>query len=810
MTRRRRLRVFFFATLWLLVALVIAAAAGGYAFLRASLPQLEGQLAADGLRGPVSVTRDANGVPTIRGGDRGDVAWATGFVHAQERFFQMDLLRRAGSGELAALLGKALVPVDRERRIHRFAARAGVALAALPEPERVVLERYAAGVNAGLAALKARPFEYGVLRAEPRPWVAADTLLVGYAMYFDLQEEQMNRVFARGWLRDHGTSAEQLAFLLPAATGYDAPLDAAAIETAAPALPASAPGWFGKPARSKVALLEAVDDAFVGSNNWAVAGSRTKSGAALVANDMHLTLRLPHIWYRAALVVERPGAPPMRLVGMTLPGAPALVAGSNGQVAWGLTNSYGAYLDLLELELDPKDATRYRLPPTLRGASGDEWGLLRAVEERIAVAGGESEVLKVRETAFGPIWERGGKRYAVHWVAHDPGGLNMATAGLERAASVAEALAVGQRAGIPAQNMVVGDAAGRIGWTIAGAQPAREATWASTFPAPASTADSHTWTALAAPAAYPSLGDPSAGQIVTANARQLAGAGYAAIGDGGTDLGARQRQLRDSVAALGSGVDEAAMYGVFLDDRALYLAPWRDRALQALAGDGDPARRARRDEFRRLLETTWTGRAGVDSVAHRLTRAFVEGLYGRLFGGVDESLKEANQRSSFARATSRWPAVIARLLDEQPAGWLPAGHADWKALQLAAIDDAIAAVEKDGTPLAEATWGKRNTLRVAHPMAAALPFGTRWLAVPAEPIAGDSHMPRVAAPDFGQSERFVVSPGREASGVFNMPGGQSGHPLSPYFLAGHAEWVAGRAMPLLPGATTHMLEFVPR
>ena len=159
---------------------------------------------------------------------------------------------------------------------------------------------------------------------------------------------------------------------------------------------------------------------------------------------------------------------------------------------------------------------------------------------------------------------------------------------------MAEAIAVGQRDGIPAQNMVVGDAAGRIGWTIAGALPGREATWASTFPAPASTAASHAWSALAAPAAYPSLGDPSAGQIATANARQLAGAGYSAIGDGGADLGARQRQLRDSVAALGSGVDEAAIYGVFLDDRALYLAPWRDRALQALAGDTDPASRAAR------------------------------------------------------------------------------------------------------------------------------------------------------------------------------------------------------------------------
>src|SRR5436190_9863128 len=196
---RRRARRWIGAALWLLVVLVLALVIGAYAFVRASLPVLDGELRAAGLRALVTVSRDARGVPTIRGSDRGDVAYATGFVHAQERFFQMDLLRRAGSGELAALLGPALLPVDRDRRLHRFGARAGGAVAALPEPDRVILERYAAGVNAGLDGLSARPFEYGVLRATPRPWVAQDSLLVTWAMYFDLQEDQLQRVFSRGW-----------------------------------------------------------------------------------------------------------------------------------------------------------------------------------------------------------------------------------------------------------------------------------------------------------------------------------------------------------------------------------------------------------------------------------------------------------------------------------------------------------------------------------------------------------------------------------------------------------------------------------
>ncbi|MEO8524271.1 MAG: penicillin acylase family protein [Caldimonas sp.] len=810
--RRGRARRGFVAVAWLLLVLVIAAAIGVYAFMRASLPILDGQVTAAGLRAPVTVTRDALGVATLHGSERYDIAFATGYLHAQERFFQMDLLRRAGSGELAALLGNALLPVDRERRIHRFGARAGPALAALPEAERAMLERYAAGVNAGLEALAARPFEYAVLRATPRAWRAEDTLLVVWAMYFDLQDDQLHRVWSRGWLRDNGTSPEQLAFLLPTSSTYDAPLDAATIDEAAAPMPATPPAWFARPMKAKVAAadMEEIGNAEVGSNNWVVAGSRSKSGAAIVANDMHLVLRLPNLWYRAAIELETAGAPLRRLVGVTLPGTPAVVAGSNGQVAWGLTNSYGAYVDLLELELDPKDPTRYRMAAGVAGAPADGWGLLRTVDERIAVAHGADEILLVQETAFGPVWERGGRRYAVHWVAHDPGAVNFAPLAFEQAANVGEVLAIAQRAGFPAQNLVAGDAAGHIGWTIAGALPGRSATWASTFPAPAASAATHTWTALAGPTAHPRVIDPASGQLVTANSRQLGGAGSEAIGDGGADLGARQRQLRDDVTALGAGVDEAGIYGVGLDDRALYLAPWRDRALQALAGDTDAAAHPRRDEFKHLLESTWTGRASVDSVAYRLTRGFVGSLYLRLFGSVDDTMRAADKQAGFSRATARWPAVIARLLDEKPPGWLPAGSASWQAVQLAAIDDTIESIEKEGAPLAEATWGKRNTVRIVHPMAAALPLGARWLAAPADQLPGDSHMPRVAAPDFGQSERLVVSPGREASGVFNMPGGQSGHPLSPNFLGGHADWVAGRATPLLPGAVAHTLNFVPR
>jgi len=197
-----------------LLAFVLVALVVGWLYLRASLAQLDGQRKAPGLGAAVTVARDAAGVPLISGASRADVGYATGYIHAQERFFQMDLLRRTAAGELAELFGPRALPLDRSRRLHRFRARAQEALARLPSGERALLDRYVAGVNDGLRALRARPFEYALTGTEARPWSAADSLLVIWAMYIDLQGNQEPRELARGWLRAQ-SSAEQLAFLLP-------------------------------------------------------------------------------------------------------------------------------------------------------------------------------------------------------------------------------------------------------------------------------------------------------------------------------------------------------------------------------------------------------------------------------------------------------------------------------------------------------------------------------------------------------------------------------------------------------------------
>lgn len=785
----------------LLVALLALAVLGGWLFLRASLAQLDGKRTSPLLSGSVTVARDANGVPTISGANRLDLAYATGFVHAQERFFQMDLLRRSAAGELAELFGPKALPLDRSHRLHRFRARAAEVLARLGPQERAFLERYAAGVNDGVNALGARPFEYALTGAAPRPWTAADSLLVVWAMYFDLQGNQEARELARGWLARNLDPAQR-AFLLPEASQWDAPLDAPALSLAPAAIPATAAAWWGRkeavPPR-QLAGVGFVDS--VGSNNYALAGSRSSSGAAIVSDDMHLGLQLPNIWYRLALRFPDAQGAQRRVVGVSLPGAPPLViVGSNGHVAWSFTNSYADTLDLVRLDTDGDHAGQVRLP------SG--WETPAEHAETILVKGQAPERLSVRETSLGPIREAGGTLYAVHWVAHSPQALNLEHLKLESSTTLDEALAAGAADGIPAQNIVAGDDHGNIGWTVAGALPRRDEAGrglAVSFPL-AGEGAAPTWRELLAPAAHPRVVNPPGGQLVTANSRQLSGPDAQLLGDGGFDLGARASQLRDGVRRLGDKTDVPAVFRAALDDRALYVAGWRDRLLRAL-DDRAVAGHAGRAEFRRLLKDSWDGHASTASVGYRLAQQFRWSLYELLFAGANAEMEKLDPKASMVVATSRWPAVLERLLDERPAAWLPPGYASWQDLQLAAVDRAILEMTKDGTPLAQATWGQRNTAAIAHPISMALPFLKRWLAVPPDQLPGDANMPRVAGPKFGQSERLTVSPGREEEGLYDMPGGQSGHPLSPWFLRGHEDWVKGTPTPLLPGPAVHTLLF---
>ena len=445
-----------------LAALVVVAVAATFLLLRASLPPLDGDRRVSGVAADVVIERDDAGIPTITATTRTDLAFGTGFAHAQDRFFQMDLTRRKSAGELAALVGAAALPLDRSSRLHRFRARASEAIRRLSNAERVLLDAYVDGVNAGLASLSARPFEYIVLRAAPAPWTPEDTLLVVYAMFMELNDERAARDVQRGFAR-RSLPAEVFDWLYPAGTSWDAPLRG---ETTPPiAMPTADIIDLRELSAAATGRIIDTEGTLPGSNNWAVAGTLTATGRAIVANDMHLGITTPNVFYRARLVQS--GAAARDVSGVTLPGAPVIVAGSNGMIAWGFTNSYGDWSDAVLLVPGEQ-------PNTYKTAAGDR--PVTTYSEQIDVKGGPGETLLVRETDWGPILDDVNYpdgEIAVSWVAHAAAGVNIVQLELETAAAVDDAIAIANRVAIPPQNFVVGDADGNIAWTIAGRIPQR-------------------------------------------------------------------------------------------------------------------------------------------------------------------------------------------------------------------------------------------------------------------------------------------------------------------------------------------------
>lgn len=791
---RRRWFLWLAVSLAALAAIVASALGFGAWWLYASLPRLEGEQHLPGVSAPVRVERDALGVPTVRGNSLIDVARAVGFLHAQDRFFQMDLLRRRAAGELAELFGHPAAEWDARIRLHRLRSRARRTLAALGEREASLLHAYAEGVNAGLATLRRPPFEYLLLRTAPRPWQPEDCLLVVQSMFIELTDETGEHESSLGVLYD--VLPRKLATFLDARGG---PWDAPIVGEAFTVPPIPGPDVIDvrnhPPAGGESASGTVAEVAPSGSNSWAVAGAWTAHGGALLADDMHLGLAVPNTWYRASLIW--PGEQgEVRVTGVTLPGTPLVVVGSNGRVAWGFTNSYGDYSDLVILEQGTEAGT-YQTP--LGPQAIDRY------TETIRINGGADRHLEVEETLWGPVLDQDfrARRRALCWIAHDSEAINLGLVELATADSVDEAIEVATRTGIPPQNFVVADSKGRIGWTIMGRIPRRVGCDGRL---PASWADGRCrWDGFVAPTEVPRVIDPAGGRIWTANSRVVDDPELTLIGDGGYVLGARAQQIRDRLLALSSAT-EADMLALQLDDRALFLAPWRERLLAALTAEVIAAHP--RLATLRTLVSQWSGRASVDDAGYRYVRAFRQKAMELALAPLLAPCREADARFQLSALTQA-EGVVVRLLQEQPPHLLDPRFATWHQLLVQAVQEAVTAVAGNSKDLTRFTWGERNTVLIAHPLSRALPGLSRLLDMPREPLPGDWHMPRVQAPGFGASQRLVVSPGREEQAIFHMPGGQSGHPLSPFYRAGHTAWARGEATPFLPGPTKHTLTLVP-
>ena len=766
------------AQLLLILGVVLTVVAVfAYQTVARSLPQIDGAISVAGLSDVATIVRDDAGIPTITASTRADVAFATGFAHGQDRFFQMDLSRRNSAGEMAEIFGAIAVNLDKRNRFHRFRARAMLVLQQMTAREEAILAAYTAGVNAGLQSLGTKPFEYHLLRVDPRPWRMEDSMLVASSMFLDLNDERARADVRRGIVHN-AIPQEVYDWMYPEGTSWDAPMMGDA--RAAPEIPDATMYDLSEKHLSvkRERYIIYPEPLLPGSNNWAVSGKLTDSGRAIVANDMHLNIRVPSVFYRARLIV--PGE--SDATGLTLPGTPLIVAGSNGKVAWGFTNSYGDWSDAVVVRPGPDENT-YLTPDGPRH--------FEVFAETINVKDADAVTLTVKETVWGPLLDD--ESYpdadiAVSWIAHHPLAVNLRQLALERVASVEQALQVANTMGIPPQNFVCGDAEGNIGWTIAGKIPLRRE-YDTRLPADWSEANG--WLGWLPPAQYPRIVNPDSGRVWTANARVVDSDALEIVGIGGYDLGARAAQIRDGLFARTSFAP-TDMLQIQTDDRALFLKRWRGLLLDVLDGraiDGNEARR----EFRGLVEN-WVPRASVDSVGYRLVRTFRLAVRARVFDMLMLPVRD------------RYGADVQLRISNQPRHLLSADYASWNDLMLAAVDQSIANFAAAyGGDLAERSWGERNTAAIRHPLSRAVPMLSGWLDMPADQLNGDANMPKALGPGFGASERFAVSPGDERNGYLHMPAGQSGHPMSDFYRAGHDDWVRARAIPFLPGAAAHTL-----
>ncbi|WP_252829480.1 penicillin acylase family protein [Thermus scotoductus] len=491
---KRLLRVF----AWLLglaILAVLGVVLAAYVTLRASLPQVEGRMVLKGLSAPVEVGRDARGVVRIRAQTLKDLLFAQGFVHAQERLWQMEFQRRVGQGRLSEVLGEATRAQDRFLRTWGFYQAAKSAYERLYPEEKEAVDAYVAGVNAFLQSGAPLPPEFRLLGFRPEPWTGPDVLVWAKMMSFDLSgnwEEELlrHRLLARG------ISQERLLELIPPYP-EDAPTILQGEDLELPLKREEAPA----------ALLRMAPPRFLeASNNWVVAGSRTVTGKPFLANDPHLRLGAPSLWFLMAL--EAPG---YRVIGASLPGVPGIVIGRNDRIAWGVTNVGADVQDLYLLEDVGGKGYRYRgqvLPYRVR-------------EERIPVKGGKEEVLRVRETVYGPVITDALENppqvpMALRWVSLDEEDhILMAYLGINRAQNWQEFVAALSHYSAPSQNFVYADADGNIGYIAPGKFPIRKEGHTGMVPVPGN--GEWDWQGYRKPEDWPKVLNPKEGFLVTAN-----------------------------------------------------------------------------------------------------------------------------------------------------------------------------------------------------------------------------------------------------------------------------------------------------
>jgi penicillin amidase len=779
----------------LLAVLAVVVGVAGYFFVQRTLPQVDGSVQIDGLRDKVEIIRDKNGVPHIYAQNLDDLFFAQGYVHAQDRLWQLEFNRRVAAGRLSEVLGSATVETDTYLRTLGLYRAAQADAAALDPETRAALEAYAKGINAFVASHQdSLPLEFVILGFKPEPWTPADTLGWGKVLAQNLggnmdAEIWRSRVIAR-------LGAERAADLEPPYPA-DGPFIVPELGGTSSLTPDEAfQGWAEAGALDDASLAaladrqnalnalliaadwqqvsrDVVSDEGIGSNNWVVAGSRTESGKPLLANDPHLGIQMPSIWYEIHLTGGG-----MDVVGASFPGAPAVIIGHNQRIAWGVTNVGPDVQDLFIERMNPQNPKQYQFQ--------GQWVDAQVINEEIKIKGAASRQLEILVTRHGPvvtpILKGVTETLALRWTALDPGAIFRSVRMLNVAKDWNEFRTALSFWDVPSQNFVYADVDGNIGYQTPGRIPIR-AKGNGSVPAPGYSGE-YEWTGFIPFDELPRVYNPAKGYVVTANNAVVPTSFKYFIGK---DWAAPYRAMR-----IEAGIKakpklsiqdmrdiQADVLSIPAQTLAGYLAklsPADDRGRKAVA-----ALRA------------WDGKMTVDSVAGTIAEATLVNTMRSTFG--DELGDLADGYMSIGV-----PNMLGLLAQPESVWWDNVNTAQREKrddILLLGLNQALDEITgRLGSDMAGWQWGKLHTATFAHPLGSVQPLNLIFNSGP-HGTPGDGFTPDNNAFNWKTYAQTTVSSYRQiidlsgfSRSVFQHTTGESGQPFSRHFTDFVPGWIA--------------------
>lgn len=790
------------AVLALLVLIPVVGALWLRSVTTAALPVLDGDLHLAGLSAPVIVRRDWHGVPHIEATTQEDLFVAQGYVTAQDRLWQMDTYRRNANGELAEVMGRSLIKHDIAQRVLQFRSTAERIYSQLSPAERERLDAYARGVNLYIDQHQdSLPPEFRLLGYHPKHWIGADSLSIG-TMMVETLDSRWDAKLGRERVSQRLHNAKLESDLYPVGSWRDHPPTGEKVDLSEPR-PASPPnnddedddrtqaaaiGHEDIPALRSAVGMPACAECVPGSNNWVISGQHTASGKSLLANDMHLSLTVPNIWYMADL-----RAPGYHTAGVTLVGMPFVIAGHNEHVAWGFTALYGDVQDLYLEKLDGKG--NYE-------ATDRSWKPLEVDHEVIHVRGGKDVTVDVQLTAHGPllnpIFTREKRPISLKWTLYDSTISSIPVYAMNVASNWREFSAALADWSWPTQNVVYSDDQGHIAYHAVGKIPVRPGGLVSV---PIKDT-AHEWLGYVPFAGLPGVVDPPSGFLATANSRVTTDKSPYPLTLDWADpyrteriyksLQGRDRLRREDMLTVQTDIYSEADQE--LGHRFAY-------AIDHAAGVDQRLRKAAD------LMRSWDGRLGTDSAAASLVTQTREVLRRMI-------LQSKLDEDSGAYEWSESNFAMEEIVMHASADWLPPGYRDWDA----AMADAVRQALKQGKAPADVsrwTYGSWHVVDIEHPLAQMLPSILRIAGTGAQPLSGDGITVKQVGRAFGPSQRFTMDWSDIDDSTENIVLGESGNALSPYFRDQWNDYYDGTtfALPFTPPAvaaqTQHTLHLLP-